>query len=363
MKKLGLVFLLFLHFEGKAQVFADPATGQMDVTNLLGTSLNANFIAKDSVAILNIPLYNLSQLVGLPSGSCRFIINLGSNIILDPAFNLSTAAWSNYLTWTSAVTNGELKITGNLIAGIPGDFNGIATFRIKGKTFGTSIIQTAFLVTNHNTPVLLFDEDPQNNLATLTYTVTLQPLPVTFTKMAVTKSGCAVQVNFSAEEEVNVDHYEIEISKDGSAYQNAKELAANKLIDYRYDFSLSGYIGVRQLFVRIKSVDKDGKFQYSETRTVAGTCDETAGKIFLFPNPTPRENSRVFIQSERKVFNGVYSVTLVDMSGKVVNNKTINLANAARFGYETGPLSPGQYLIRIVHLKDGDLTVLNWQKR
>jgi len=157
MKKLSFLFLLLLHLRGEAQVFADPATGQMDVTNVLGTSLNANFIVKDSVSILNVPLYNLNQLVGLPSGTCKFIINLGTNIMLDPAFNLANAPWSNYLSWTSAVTNNQLKITGNLIAPIPDDFNGIASSSIKGKTYGTSTIQTEFSINNHDTSVLLFE--------------------------------------------------------------------------------------------------------------------------------------------------------------------------------------------------------------
>ena len=357
MKIFYCLISLFIAMQVQGQIIADPATGQMDITNQLDISLNANAISQNSIVLLKVPVYNLHQLTALPAGSCKFIIRLGSNVIPDPAFIIATAPLSNYFAWTSAIVNGQVVITGDLIIPLPGDFAQIAIFKLKGNALGTSIIESSFLVTNHNTNTPLLDEDPNNNTATLSYTISLPIIPVTFTKILATIKDCKTTVNFTTENEINVDKYEIEMSKDGSNYDKAGELTANKGINYAFIFPVPVNYLTDQMFIRIKSIDKDDKFQYSETKKLTVTCAEKDWKPILFPNPAGSHINNIVIRATGALFNGAYNIALFDMSGKLLSSQNLNVLNAAQFNYPTNSLTNGQYIISIKN-KDGTQSAL-----
>ena len=162
---------------------ADPAVGQMYFTTTTGAVQNANTLLLAPNAALydiNIPFYNLNQLNPVPAGTIRFTVNLGSRLVLAPAFNLATAPLSTYFTWTQANVNGNIILTGtqSLSTPIPADFNGIATFRVKGDSACKSNVVSNIVITNQLQT--LVDDDTQNNAATLQYT-----LPITLTKTQV----------------------------------------------------------------------------------------------------------------------------------------------------------------------------------
>jgi len=77
--------------------------------------------------------------------------------------------------------------------------------------------------------------------------------------------GEYANVEFSVSEQTNISHYEIEISPDGKEYGIGEEFdASNKAEDF-----YSKKVRVAEIFkksdrvnVRIKIVDKDGKFEY-----------------------------------------------------------------------------------------------------
>lgn len=71
---------------------------------------------------------------------------------------------------------------------------------------------------------------------------------------------------FSVGEQVNVSHYEIETSTDGEVFKTAGILlASDKTEDlYSIKVDISKEFGVSPvIYSRIKSIDKDGKFDYS----------------------------------------------------------------------------------------------------
>ncbi len=349
------LLLLLFSVRGTSQVIADPANGQMDITDQAGVSLNANFIAPAAIVTLKIPVYNLNQLVALPAGTCKFLITLGNNIILDPSFNLATAPLSNYFSWTSAIAAGKVQITGNLTSVLPGDFSGMAEFNIKATTAkGTSIIEADFLVTNHNTSTTLTDEDPNNNNATLTYTVTTQTVPVNFTAVSLIKKGCSAEVNFTAENPVNVNRYEIELSKDGAAFIKLAELSIKNISTYQYGFPLPDNATTPNIFIRIKSVDMDGSVGYSDTKQISGNCDDKKqGLLRIYPNPlTDRQSSLVINKDGQGIFNGRYKLSLMDAGGNIFESKLLKLDNATQINYSPGHLSAGTYYLKLQGLDD-----------
>ena len=170
---------------------ADPAVGQMYFTTTTGSVQNANTLLlapNTDLYDINIPFYNLNQVNPVPAGTIRFTVNLGSKLVLAPGFNLATAPLSTYFTWTQANVNGNIILTGtqSLSTPIPADFNGIATFRVKGDSACKSNVVSNIVITNQLQT--LADDDLQNNAATLQYTL---PITLSKTQVNVTCSGAA----------------------------------------------------------------------------------------------------------------------------------------------------------------------------
>ncbi|MCP9751973.1 SprB repeat-containing protein [Ferruginibacter sp. HRS2-29] len=167
-----------------AATIADPAVGQMNFTTLAGVSQSANTLLFTQAYKLNVPFYNLNQTTIVPNGTITVRVNLGSKLILDPAFSLATAPLNNYFAWTSQVVADSVVITGTQIADIPADFTGTLSFDVRGEFSCTANVSTNINIVN--TLAILQDEDLQNNAATLQYTL---PVTVTTTQVNVTCNG------------------------------------------------------------------------------------------------------------------------------------------------------------------------------
>ncbi len=167
-------------------VTADPATGQMNFTTIANATQSANSLLFTQDYKLKIPFYNLNQDNIVPNGTISLKINLGSKLSLATGFNLATAPLSNYFTWTSATVADSVIITGTQIAPIPEDFDALLVFNVKGRLSCTSNVSTKISVVN--VAALLIDQDVQNNVATIQYTL---PVTVTTTQVNVTCNGAA----------------------------------------------------------------------------------------------------------------------------------------------------------------------------
>ena len=163
---------------------ADPAVGQMEFTTLANASQSANTLMFAPSYKLNIPFYNLSQDNIIPNGTIAVKINLGTKLNIDPAFVLASAPLSTYFAWTSATVLDSVIITGTQIANIPEDFASTLVFNVKGKSSCAANVRTRIMITN--LLANLSDEDLQNNVATLQYSL---PVTVTTTHTNVTCNG------------------------------------------------------------------------------------------------------------------------------------------------------------------------------
>ena len=165
---------------------ADPAVGQIFVTNLSDATVSANGLLFTQNYKLKLPVYNLNQFAAIPTSAINFKVDLGTKLQLAPSFNLATAPLSNYFTFTSSVVAGHQIITGVQNAEIPADFDAIAVFEVVGTLSCTSTVTSDIVITNSSAS--LTDEDLGNNNATLQYTL---PVTVTATAVNVTCFGAA----------------------------------------------------------------------------------------------------------------------------------------------------------------------------
>lgn len=348
-----IMALLACTFFAKSQIVADPATGQIDMRTIANESLDANQIVQTQPLKLVFPVYNLNQVNAIPTASCQLKINIGSNLMVDPAFSLNESTLKNYFSFSSAVVGTSLVITGQQIAPIPNDFAKDAEIRLMPKSIGQADVSVNFEIKNQGPVNGVTDEDPQNNFASLQYIIVKEVVPVKFLKLRLSKSDCNIGVLFQVENEIDVKKYEIEASTNGVQYKLAASQTATKANQYNATFSAAAYLNTNTLYIRVKSIDLDGKVLYSEVQTIAGGCKENnTGGILLYPNPIKGGQLLSFKKLSGVLFDGDYKVQFFSLSGNLLFEKEIALVNKESFALRALQLSTrGMHFVKIYEKK------------
>jgi hypothetical protein len=164
----------------------------------------------------------------------------------------------------------------------------------------------------------------------------------------------AAHLNWTAENQVNFDHYEIERSNSNSnsfssignkeALQNSSAAKEH----YQYSDDLSAANGT-VFFYRLKMVDKDGAFKYSNAIMIRKDQKTIAG-ISISPNPVMSGMATVRFEAGAK---SMVEFKVIDMAGRVIlkqqNNVTEGINSIAITNLNR--LQPGLY---IVQMNDGN---------
>jgi SprB repeat len=174
-------------------VTADPGVISFDITDPGDIPANANTLSQNSIYKLKLGVLNGSQTNAIPDGSAYIRIGLGTKLIIDPAFNVATAPYNEYFTWSTQVNSGQVEIFGILHTALPADFIGELSFNVKANLTGPSSFSGNFLVSNNNPLYTLSDNNSGNNFTNLSYTVVVAAGPSVFfdSKTDVTCYGAA----------------------------------------------------------------------------------------------------------------------------------------------------------------------------
>ncbi len=166
-------------------------------------------------------------------------------------------------------------------------------------------------------------------------------LPATGLELFLKSEDERIVINWKTITEVNTNYFEVQRSNDGRDFTTiGSEPAAgysNAPKNYsKYDqLSTSG-----TYYYRIKLVDRDGRFSYSEVKS---TMYEMNGKeITAGPNPF---NSQLVIRNAKDV----RSLDVLDMSGKLILRNTY--MNRSQIVLECNHLPAGVYTIRMINSK------------
>lgn len=348
MKIFYTLLLLLGSLAIKAQaVLADPSLGQVFFTNTDDTPVDMPpMLSREKNYLLKVPLFNLGTGNTIQPGATKVKIGLGSKIVIDPAFDLSATNTSNYFNWTVESFGGQAQLTGDQVAALPQNYSDTAVFRVKGIILGVSTITANFLVTNHNTGgINLSDQNGANNLSSQAYLIT-ESLPVDFTGIQVSNEQCAVGVTFSTANEYNLARFIIEYSANGLIFKPVGQVLPQGNGQYRYRFNVPSDITAGIIYVRIRSVDIDGRMKYSETKTLRNLCKDVSG-ISLYPNPVREDQNHITLSKNGGIFNGNYTVGIVDAAGRQLQVVKRQLSNTGLFNVSINGLPAGSYTIKI----------------
>jgi hypothetical protein len=170
----------------------------------------------------------------------------------------------------------------------------------------------------------------------------LAPVPVTFLSITAEKQNSKALVSWKVENEVSINHYEIERSLDGRNFTIVGNTTASQATSYSFmDNQPSKGIN----FYRIRSVGQDGSTKYSN---VAKVNFEQQPLLSIYPNPIP-ENRMTSLNFEGYT-DGNYQLKVFNALGQVMMSKTIRHTGVSSnhqlsFGKRW---SQGQYTIEVI---------------
>jgi alpha-tubulin suppressor-like RCC1 family protein len=160
-------------------------------------------------------------------------------------------------------------------------------------------------------------------------------VPIKLSIFTCVANGNTAYLNWQSAEEINAGKYMVEYSKDGSNFQSIAIINA-KGSNSKYNYIHQQVSGTA--FYRLKMMDKDGSFKYSEIRVVK--FDSKAG-FTIAPNPA---NDIVYVFTKSNII--IKSIQILSIDGQVVkilnsynNGQEISISNLAK----------GTYILKVLY--------------
>ncbi len=276
---------------------------------------NAGTVNLGGTVFVEITLANTSSSVSVPVTKVRPQISVPVSIVSIPATgHVLPAGWSiiSNAGGVLRLCNGSdaippntartilIAIQGNVLGG-PLTISGNTTFA-NGTVCTTSGGATSGDVAGDNT-------------STSTIQV-FDPIPVKLSEFNAILSNCQPVLTWKTETELNSDRFEIEYAKSvNSNWKIAGTVTAtgNSNITSNYRFTDNNlYAENEHLFYRLKMIDKDGAFKYSEIKTITKFC-KTAD-AYIYPNPVKNNMLNVIVNGAGE--NAMS--TFLSVSGQVI---------------------------------------------
>jgi hypothetical protein len=178
---------------------------------------------------------------------------------------------------------------------------------------------------------------------------TQNPLPLHLLSFDVSKGKQNdVLISWSTSMESNTDHFEPQRSIDGKTWSKIASITSkgqnNALNDYAYT-DTKAQKGLN--LYRLKSIDKDGTFTYSPTRSIDLA---TASTIELYPNPA---SDKVAVNIPEP--NEIQSLKLVSLRGDVINEYPKPQSTSVFF--DLSGVASGIYFIKINYTNNTQSTL------
>jgi predicted outer membrane repeat protein len=168
------------------------------------------------------------------------------------------------------------------------------------------------------------------------------PVPVDLMEFEVTANGKTALLNWSTASEINNSHFVVERSLDALVFEPLGMVKGNgtsqKVLDYGF---VDSFIprGTTKAYYRLKQVDFDGTFEYSEVRMARFKNRENV-IVELFPNPT---HDKVNIHLNTNA-SELPLISISNPNGIVIN--TI-MPGSKKVSLDLGEYEHGLYIITI----------------
>ena len=165
------------------------------------------------------------------------------------------------------------------------------------------------------------------------------PLPVkliSFTAKAIEKDAI---LNWSTATERNNDHFDVERSNDGVIFTKIGEVngAGNStsIVKYAFTDARVADMSTQNVYYRLKQVDFDGSFEYSNLATVTFAKQGVVSILNVQPNPFAGN----LVVNYNLPDQGNVTIRIIDAQGRIVASNDIN----ANKGFNTSEFNTADY--------------------
>ncbi len=167
--------------------------------------------------------------------------------------------------------------------------------------------------------------------------------PVTLLSFTATKQVTQNLLQWTTTQEVNSSYFGVERSSDGVNFIGIGQVDAAGNSSVVKSYSLVDVKPVNGMnYYRLKMVDKDGKFSYSQVRSIN---EAVSFGMSIYPNPVVNKLN-LNISSDKAM---TVEVEVVDNGGKVIAEHEMEVAaGVSTESINVGGLSNGEYYVRVV---------------
>jgi len=176
-------------------------------------------------------------------------------------------------------------------------------------------------------------------------------LPVKYSSFGASAANGTVTLNWVTENEINNKYFEIERSFNGTDFKTVGLTldginAGNGSKSYAFKDNSTDLAGATVIYYRLKQVDNDGRFTYSNILIVRMQATADGVKMQVSPNPFVENLNIRFTASA----NGTAQLQLINVNGqKIVTQQVIvSKGNNTMQLQGISKLNPGIYLAQLV---------------
>lgn len=171
----------------------------------------------------------------------------------------------------------------------------------------------------------------------------LGPLPITLLSFTGEQQGKTNLLKWVTSQEINTSHFELERSNNANSYSLIKSvLAAVTSSTAKNYFSVDEHPFAGNNFYRLKMVDLDGKFKYSNIVLLRVISNDVL--LFVFPNPTA-DKLNIKISSSTNIAQ--IQLNVFDNAGKLIAQQSVTNNNAVTL--DVSKYASGVYLLKILY--------------
>jgi hypothetical protein len=173
-------------------------------------------------------------------------------------------------------------------------------------------------------------------------------LPISLMSFTGAKKASSVELNWKTASEINAKEFQVERMDNGGVFNQIGAVRAfgntNKLTAYSFvDFAASKQ-AIR--YYRLKMVDFDGKYKYSNTIKIAD--ENSSNEVVVYPNPT---TEKISITNSNLNFAAV-TFKVMNLTGDVVKVGTTNINEI-----NVSELAAGMYMLSVIDEANEAVTV------
>ena len=230
--------------------------------------------------------------------------------------------------------------TAHLVINMPATANAVATV---GLTFSSpdGVVASGTGYTDNPAAVcynpidkkLYYTENGQNLIRSLSSSVIT---PVKMVSFTAEKNDKSVLLKWQTSNEINNNYFVVEYSTNGNEWKQLSQLKAlnnDGLNNYQFIHNTPAKVN----YYRLKQVDKDGDFTYSEVRKVNF---ETKAKMSVYPNPVTNR----FTVDMGDDFTTAVPYNIVNLKGSILQSGTISNRQQS---ISLNNITTGVYLLKV----------------